>query len=67
MKKKSYKVNISKFLKVTSFMNTVFKSSEFQKHSRIKIYNAVNLLTYLCGSENWPVKAEDKTRFEAMK
>jgi hypothetical protein len=58
--KRDTEFKISKCLKVTDFINIIFKSSKVQTHSRIKIDNALALSTLLYGSENCTIKAEDK-------
>jgi hypothetical protein len=62
---KDIDVKISKFLKITDLINAIFKPSEVQKQTRIQIYNTLNLPTLLYGSENWTMKANDKTRITA--
>jgi hypothetical protein len=46
-------VKISKILKITGLINTIFKTSEVQKQTRIQLYNTLALPTLLYGSENW--------------
>jgi hypothetical protein len=60
--KKDIDVKISKFLKITHLINTIFKPSKVQKQTRIQIYNTLALPTLLYGSKNWTVKANNKTR-----
>jgi hypothetical protein len=62
---KDIDVKISKFLKITGLINVIFKPSKVQKQTRIQIYNTFALPTLLCGSENWTMKANDKTRITA--
>jgi hypothetical protein len=62
---KDIDVKISKFLKIAGLINTIFKPTKVQKQTRIQIYNTLALLTLLYGSENWTMKANDKTRITA--
>ena len=39
-------VKISKFLQITEIINRTLKSSQVQKHTRLKIYNSLALLCY---------------------
>ncbi|KAJ4425680.1 hypothetical protein ANN_27876 [Periplaneta americana] len=51
----------SKFIKITGVINSVFKSSHVQKHTRLKVYKTLArpVLTY--GSEAWTIrKANDQ-------
>jgi hypothetical protein len=50
---------ISNLLKITDFINTIFKPSYVQKN-RLRIYNILALWTLFYGSENWKMKAKDK-------
>jgi hypothetical protein len=50
---------------MTGLINTIFKPSKVQKQTRIQIYNTLTLPTLLYGSENWTIKANDKTRISA--
>jgi hypothetical protein len=65
-REKDIDVNISKFLKITGLINTIFKLSKVQKQTRIQIYNTLALPTLLYGSENCAMKANDKTRITAV-
>jgi hypothetical protein len=58
-------VKISKFLKITVLINTIFKPSKVQKQTRIQIYNTLALPNLLYGSENCTMKANDKNRITA--
>jgi hypothetical protein len=62
---KDIDVKISKFLKITGLINTIFKQSKVQKQTRMQIYNTLALTTLLYGSENWTMKANDRTRITA--
>jgi hypothetical protein len=59
---KDMEVKIYKFLKVTGLINRILKPLKDQKHTRIKISNALTLLTLSYSSENWTTNAQDKTR-----
>jgi hypothetical protein len=62
---KDIDVKISNFLKITGLINTIFKQSKVQKQTRMQIYNTLALTTLLYGSENWTMKANDRTRITA--
>lgn len=53
---------ISKFIKITGVINTVFKTSHVQKHTRLKVYKTLArpVLTY--GSEAWTIRKADEQR-----
>ncbi|KAJ4429616.1 hypothetical protein ANN_21802 [Periplaneta americana] len=53
---------VSKFIKITGVINTVFKSSHVQKHTRLKVYKTLArpVLTY--GSEAWTIRKADEQR-----
>jgi hypothetical protein len=56
---------MSKFLQITGIINRTFKSSQVQKHTRLKIYNILALPTSLYGCETSAVREHDKSRISA--
>jgi hypothetical protein len=53
------------YLKITGIINNVFQPKKPLMKTRIKLYNALAVLTLLYGSENWTIKARDERRITA--
>jgi hypothetical protein len=47
-------------------INTIFKASNVQKHTRLKIYNTLALLVLLYGSKGQMI-AKEKTELQLLK
>ena len=56
---------LNNFLKITGFLNNVFRPQKTLKKTRIKLYNTLALPVLLYGSETWTVKASDARRITA--
>lgn len=63
---KDIDIKLSEFLKVTGLISMIFKPSEVQKRTRIKIYNTLALPTILYGIENWTMKKRTKTELQLL-
>ena len=51
---------ISKYIKVTGVINQMFKPSQVQRHTRLKIYKTLVKLVLACSREAWTIKKVDK-------
>jgi hypothetical protein len=56
---------LKKYLKIREMIKNKFRPQEALKKTGIKLYNTLTLLTLLCGSENWTIKAKDARRITA--
>jgi hypothetical protein len=56
---------LNKYLKIKGIINNVFEPKKPLMKTRIKLYNALAVLTLLYGSENWTIKARDARRITA--
>ena len=56
---------ISKYIKVTGAINQVFKSSQVQKHTRLKIYKTHARPVNAYGSEMWTIRKADEKQLTA--
>jgi hypothetical protein len=53
---------LSNCLKITCIINNMFRAQKTQKKRKIKLYNALALLSLLYGTENWTIKGRDAKR-----
>jgi hypothetical protein len=52
-------------LKITGFLNNVFRPQKSLKKKRIKLYNTLTLLVLLYGREIWTINVRDAKRITA--
>jgi hypothetical protein len=53
------------YLKLTGFLNNVFRPQKALKKTRTKLYNTLALPVLLYGSEIWTIKTRDSRRITA--
>jgi hypothetical protein len=61
---KDMEVKISKFVKSIGVMNSIFKSSLVQKHTRLQVYKTLARPVLSYGSEAWTIKKADEKRLQ---
>jgi len=59
---KDITVKTSTFLQIMGVISRTLKFFQIQKHTRMKIYNALLLPTLQYGCETWAIRGEDKSR-----
>jgi len=61
-----FTVKISRFTQITGIINITLKSSQVQKHTRLKIYNIFGLLASLYGYETSAIRELYKSRITSV-
>jgi hypothetical protein len=62
---KDMEVKISKFVKATDVINSVFKPSLVQKQTELQVYKTLTRPVLSYGSDAWKIKKADKKRLQA--
>jgi hypothetical protein len=60
--KKDITVKVSEFLQITEIISRTLKPSQVQKHSTLKTYSSLALLTSVYGCEAWSTREHDNSR-----
>jgi hypothetical protein len=59
---KDMAIKISKFVKVTGVINQVFKPSQAQRHTRLRVHKTVARPVLGYGSEAWTIRKANERR-----
>jgi hypothetical protein len=58
---------LSNYLKITGFINNLFRPEKTSKKTRIKLYSTLDRPARLYGSENWIIGARDATEVKCAR
>jgi len=56
-----FTVTISRFIQITGIINRTLKTSQVQKHTRLKMYNILGLPASLYGYRTWAIREQYKS------
>jgi hypothetical protein len=58
---------LNNYLKITVFINNVFRPKKTVNKTRMKLYNTLALPTLLYSSDNWTIKAREATEMKYIR